>query len=279
MNALGAVLQEWRAAGEAIALVPTMGALHQGHLDLVTASRRIADRVIATIFVNPLQFNDPADLDRYPRSEEADCDKLRASGCDAVWIGEMSDLYPNGFATTVSVAGVSEGWEGAHRPGHFDGVATVVAKLFIAVMPDAAIFGEKDWQQLAVIKRMTTDLGLPIAVHGYPTVRDNDGLAMSSRNANLSADERRRAIALPQALEEARDAILGGAPVELALAAAKARLGEAGFAPVDYVAFVHAATLEPVETVEGERRLIAAARIGSTRLIDNLSVISDTEKN
>jgi pantoate--beta-alanine ligase len=279
MNALGAVLQEWRAAGEAIALVPTMGALHQGHLDLVTASRRVADRVIATIFVNPLQFNDPADLDRYPRSEEADCDKLRASGCDAVWIGEMSDLYPNGFATTVSVAGVSEGWEGAHRPGHFDGVATVVAKLFIAVMPDAAIFGEKDWQQLAVIKRMTTDLGLPIAVHGYPTVRDNDGLAMSSRNANLSADERRRAIALPQALEEARDAILGGAPVELALAAAKARLGEAGFAPVDYVAFVHAATLEPVETVEGERRLIAAARIGSTRLIDNLSVISDTEKN
>jgi pantoate--beta-alanine ligase len=144
MSELRPLLDAWRAAGEDVALIPTMGALHQGHLDLVTASRRVADRAIATIFVNPMQFNDPADLDRYPRTEEADIEKLRASRCDAVWIGAVGDLYPEGFATTVSVGGISDRWEGAHRPGHFDGVATIVAKRFIAVMPDAAMVGEKD---------------------------------------------------------------------------------------------------------------------------------------
>lgn len=269
-------MAQWRGAGEAIALVPTMGALHQGHLDLVTAARRVADRVIATIFVNPLQFNDPADLDRYPRTEEADCAKLDAAGCDAVWIGAASDLFPDGFATTVRVAGVSERWEGAHRPGHFDGVATIVAKLFIAVMPDAAMFGEKDWQQLAVIRRMTADLGLPIAVHGYPTVRETDGLAMSSRNALLSVDERRRAVALPQALEAARAAISSGAAVVAALDSAKTKLAAAGFGPIDYVALVDATTLEPLDAAAGEMRLVAAARIGTTRLIDNIRVVRAT---
>lgn len=259
-----------RSGGRRLALVPTMGALHQGHLELVRAARRVADRVIATIFVNPLQFNDPADLQRYPRTEEEDIAKLRSVGCDALWVGDVGDLYPDGFATTVSIAGISERWEGAHRPGHFDGVATVVAKLFIAVMPDAAIFGEKDWQQLAVIRRMTRDLGLPISVHGHPTVRDADGLALSSRNANLSADERICAVALPDALARARDAIARGTPVRDALDQAKGSLIKAGFGSVDYVALVDEETLEPVETPSPNLRLIAAATIGRTRLIDNL---------
>jgi len=265
------LIDEWRAAGEKIALVPTMGALHQGHLDLITGARRVADRVIATIFVNPLQFNDPADLERYPRDEGADLEKLRSVDCDAVWLGNVGDLFPDGFATKVSVAGVSERWEGAHRPGHFDGVATIVAKLFVAVMPDAAVFGEKDWQQLAVIKRMTEDLGLPIRIMGYPTVREPDGLAMSSRNALLRADERRQALALPIALENARDAIRSGAAVGPTLAAAKQALIEAGFFKIDYVALVDADTLEPLDTPQvKDMRIIAAATIGTTRLIDNL---------
>ncbi len=276
MSDLAALREDWRRAGDEVALVPTMGALHQGHLDLVTASRRVADRVIATIFVNPSQFNDPADLSAYPRTEEADLAKLETVGCDAVWIPTVEQIYPHGFATTVSVAGVSERWEGAHRPGHFDGVATVVAKLFIAAMPDAAVFGEKDWQQLVVIKRMTADLGLPVRVHGYPTVRENDGLAMSSRNGRLSPDERHRALALPKALNDAAARIARSEPVGDVLAAAKQALVDAGFLKVDYVALVDADTLEPRTEPAGEMRLIAAATIGSTRLIDNVRVISDT---
>lgn len=252
--------------------MPTMGALHQGHLDLVTASRRIADRVIATIFINPMQFNDPADLAAYPRTEQADIAKLEASGCDAVWIPTAEQLYPPDFATTVSVAGVSERWEGAHRPDHFLGVATVVAKLFIAAMPDWAVFGEKDWQQLQVIKRMAADLGLPIRVHGYPTVRDPDGLAMSSRNARLGPDERKQALALPRTLETTAKQIAAGKPVRRALAEAKQALVDAGFLKIDYVALVDAATLEPLSEPAGEMRLIAAATIGGTRLIDNVAL-------
>ena len=273
--ALRPLVDGWKAAGEEIALVPTMGALHQGHLDLVTGSRRIADRVIATIFVNPLQFNDPKDLERYPRTEEADIAKLAAAGCDAVWIGSVGDLYPEGFATTVSVRGISDRWEGEHRPGHFDGVATVVAKLLIAVMPDAAIFGEKDWQQLAVIKRMSADLGLPIAIYGYPTVRENDGLAMSSRNALLSADERARAVELSRALEAAAARIVAD-DVAAALDEATQQLGDAGFGPIDYVAYVDGDTLEPLETYREGGRLIAAAFLGKVRLIDNMRVAKDT---
>jgi pantoate--beta-alanine ligase len=272
LSDLNGLRDRWRSAGEDVALVPTMGALHQGHLDLVTASRRIADRVIATIFINPMQFNDPADLAAYPRTEQADIAKLEASGCDAVWIPTAEQLYPPDFATTVSVAGVSERWEGAHRPDHFLGVATVVAKLFIAAMPDWAVFGEKDWQQLQVIKRMAADLGLPIRVHGYPTVRDPDGLAMSSRNARLGPDERKQALALPRTLETTAKQIAAGKPVRRALAEAKQALVDAGFLKIDYVALVDAATLEPLNEPAGEMRLIAAATIGGTRLIDNVAV-------
>jgi pantoate--beta-alanine ligase len=255
-----------------LALVPTMGALHDGHLALIAEARTRADRVAATIFVNPTQFNDPADLARYPRSEEDDLTKLEAAGCDLAWLPSADQLYPGGFATTVSVRGVSQRWEGEHRPGHFDGVATVVAKLLLLIRPDIAIFGEKDWQQLAVIRRMVEDLAIGTEIAGVPTKRDADGLAMSSRNALLSAEERGRAAALPQALEHARDAIRGGKPVTAALSQAKQSLVDAGFLRIDYLALVDADTLEPMDEARGEMRLIAAASIGSTRLIDNLAV-------
>ena len=273
------VTERWRADGEWFSLVPTMGALHNGHLALIGEGRLHAARVAATIFVNPLQFNDKADLDRYPRTEEADLAKLEAAGCDLVWLPTAEDLYPAGFSTSVSVQGVSDRWEGEHRPGHFDGVATVVAKLLIAARPDAAIFGEKDWQQLAVIRRLERDLGIGVKIIGYPTVRDADGLALSSRNALLSPDERNRAVALPQALEQAGRAILGGASIEEAVEEAKRKLEKAGFHRIDYLALVDASTLEPLDAPSGEMRLIAAAVMGTTRLIDNIRVISDTVRD
>ncbi|HEU4499523.1 MAG TPA: pantoate--beta-alanine ligase, partial [Sphingomicrobium sp.] len=221
---------------------------------------------------NPLQFNDPSDLERYPRQEEKDLAKLETAGCDLVWLPTAAEFYPEGFATTISVAGISERWEGEHRPGHFVGVATVVAKLFNEAVPSVAVFGEKDFQQLAVIRRMAADLGLCGNVVGVPTVRDADGLALSSRNALLSTDDRQRAVALPQALALAREAIIGGEPVESALGDARRKLAEAGFSNVDYFALVDSATLEPLAAPSGEMRLIAAAVIGTTRLIDNIAV-------
>jgi len=253
-----------------------MGALHAGHLALVEAARAKADRVIVSIFVNPLQFNDPNDLARYPRQEESDADELERAGCDLLWLPTAEQFYPEGFATTVSVAGVSDRWEGEHRRGHFDGVATVVSKLFIAAMPDIAIFGEKDWQQLAVIRRMNADLGLPIEIVGHPTMREADGLAMSSRNALLSEEERAIAPALFRMLDELAGSIAGGADPTAAIASMIGRLKDAGFGPVDYVALVDSATLEQKIVPGGEMRLIAAAFLGKTRLIDNVSVISDT---
>ena len=270
--ALESVTSAWAAGGERIAFVPTMGALHDGHLALVAKAKTLAERVVVSIFVNPLQFNDPADLERYPRQEESDLAKLEAAGCDLVWLPTAKDLYPEGFATTVSVAGVSERWEGEHRPGHFEGVATVVAKLLNAVGPDVALFGEKDFQQLAVIRRMATDLGIRSEIVGVPTVRDGDGLALSSRNALLSPDDRRSAVALPKALNDARKAIAAGQPVGEALREAKQALVDAGFLKIDYLALVNATTLEPLEKPRGEMRLIAAATIGTTRLIDNIAV-------
>ena len=267
-----------RAGGHSLALVPTMGALHAGHLALVEEARLRADRVVATIFVNPLQFGENEDLGRYPRTEERDAEKLEAAGCALLWLPEAEDIYPPGFATSVSVKGVSERWEGEARPGHFDGVATVVAKLLNAVRPDAALFGEKDFQQLAVIRRMATDLGLGVEIVAVPTVRDRDGLALSSRNAYLSSDERQRAVALPRALGAARDSIVGGTPVADALERAKATLRTAGFDPIDYVALVDEATLEPLDAAGGIMRLIAAATIGGTRLIDNLPVETDSSR-
>jgi len=209
---LDAALRKMREAGLTIALVPTMGALHAGHMALIDAARAQADRVVASIFVNPLQFGPSEDLDRYPRREEEDARLLGQHGCDLLWMPTAGQLYPPGFSTTVSVSGVSDRWDGAARPGHFAGVATVVAKLLIRVRPDLAFFGEKDFQQLAVIRRMTADLGLDVTVQGVPTVRDSDGVALSSRNAYLSADERIRALTLPRTLEEAAHAILGVPP-------------------------------------------------------------------
>jgi pantoate--beta-alanine ligase len=269
---LAPALQSWRETGEIIALVPTMGALHAGHMALIEAAKAEAGRVVASIFVNPLQFGANEDLDRYPRQEAEDARLLEHHGCDLLWLPTADQLYPPAFATSVSVTGVSERWDGAARPGHFAGVATVVAKLFTAVRPDLAFFGEKDFQQLAVIRRMEADLGLGVTVRGVPTVRDADGLALSSRNAYLSADERRRALALPQALEQARKAILGGEPVEAALDDARRKLSDTGFGRIDYFALVDAATLEPLNAPSGEMRLIAAALIGTTRLIDNIAV-------
>jgi pantoate--beta-alanine ligase len=272
LSDLGPALLPWREQGQTIALVPTMGALHAGHMALVEAARNEADRVVASIFVNPLQFGANEDLARYPRQESEDAELLQHHDCDLLWLPNVDQLYPPGFATTVSVSGVSDRWDGAARPGHFTGVATVVAKLLTAVRPNLAFFGEKDFQQLAVIRRMVADLGMDAAVRGVPTVRDADGLALSSRNAYLDADERKRAVALPRALEEARAAILGGEPVEAVLDDARRTLSKAGFKAVDYIALVDSETLDPLEVPSGEMRLIAAAVIGTTRLIDNIRV-------
>jgi pantoate--beta-alanine ligase len=262
-----------REGGVRIALVPTMGALHAGHMALVEAARATGAKVVASIFVNPKQFGPNEDLARYPRPAEADTALLTAHGCDLLWMPEVDEMYPAGFATNVSVSGVSEGQDGAARPGHFDGVATVVAKLFNQVAPDAAYFGEKDFQQLAVIRQMVADMDFALEIVGVPTVREADGLALSSRNEYLSADERSRAVALPRALAEAKQAIEAGE--DGAVAAAVASLAHAGFA-IDYVELVDAATLG--SPVAGQpRRLLAAARIGATRLIDNLPI--DPEKH
>jgi pantoate--beta-alanine ligase len=249
-----------------------MGALHAGHIALVAEGKRRADKVAASIFINPTQFGEGEDFGRYPRREAEDTAMLEAAGCDLVWAPSVADVYPDGFSTKISVSGVSERWEGEARPRHFDGVATVVAKLLLAVRPDVAVFGEKDFQQLAVIRRMVADLDIPVEVVGVGTVREADGLALSSRNAYLSAEERRRAVALPNALKAARAAILAEGNVGAALQQAKQSLIDAGFLKIDYVALVDAATLEPVDVPQGEMRLIAAAVIGTTRLIDNIAV-------
>jgi len=253
-----------------LALVPTMGALHAGHMALVDEAKRRAEQIAATIFVNPAQFAPGEDFARYPRREAEDARMLEQGGCDLLWMPSAADIYPEGFSTSVHVAGVSDRWEGEARPGHFDGVATVVAKLLISVRPDVALFGEKDFQQLAVIRRMVADLNIPTEIAAVPTVREEDGLALSSRNAYLTEDERGRAAALPRALEYARAAILDGTPVRLALDTGRKSLVQAGFSRIDYFALVESATLEPLEAPAGDMRLIAAAVIGPTRLIDNL---------
>ncbi|HEY1606985.1 MAG TPA: pantoate--beta-alanine ligase [Allosphingosinicella sp.] len=261
-----------RAGGGTIAFVPTMGALHAGHIALVTEGKRRADHVVVSIFVNPRQFGANEDLSTYPRREAADARMLEEGGCALLWAPDAETMYPAGFATNVGVAGISRDLDGAARPGHFDGVATVVAKLFNQVGPDVALFGEKDYQQLAIIRRMVRDLDLPIDIVGVPTQRDADGLALSSRNLYLSEEERRAARALPRALGEAASAIVGGAPVAEALDAAREKLAKAGFDPIDYVELRDAETLEPVVLLDRPARLLAAAKIGHTRLIDNLPV-------
>ena len=255
-----------------VALVPTMGALHAGHLALVVAARAAgATHVVASIFVNPTQFGPSEDFDRYPRDEAADAAALAAAGVDLLFAPAVAAMYPGGHATTVRVAGLGDILDGAARPGHFDGVATVVTKLLLAAAPNLVVFGEKDWQQLAVIRRLVADLSLPVEIIGAPIVRDADGLALSSRNAFLTPGERIRAVALPQALETARDALRAGGEVATTLAAAAAALVTAEFAPPDYVELVDA-NLRPLTAISAPARLLAAARIGATRLIDNISL-------
>ena len=255
-----------------VALVPTMGALHSGHVALIAEAKERAERVVASIFVNPAQFGDGEDFGRYPRQETDDAKMLVEDGCDLLWAPSIHDIYPDGFSTKVSVAGASERWEGEARPGHFDGVATVVAKLLLSARPDIALFGEKDFQQLTVIRRMAADLNIAVEIVGVPTVRESDGLALSSRNAYLLREERLQAVALPRALEAARAAILSGTLASEVLKEARASLRNAGFSRIDYFALVDAAPLEPVTEPEGAMRLIAAAVIGTTRLIDNVAV-------
>jgi pantoate--beta-alanine ligase len=261
-----------RAGGGRIALVPTMGALHAGHMALVAEARRHADHVAASIFVNPKQFGANEDLSTYPRREASDVQMLEEAGCTLLWAPTTREMYPDGFATTISVGGVSDGLCSASRPGHFDGVASVVAKLFNQVRPDVALFGEKDYQQLAVIRRMARDLDFDLAIVGVPTERDADGLALSSRNFYLSEAERASAVALPRALSEAAAALVAGAPVAETLARARERIEAAGFDPVDYVELRDADTLAPMKSLDRPGRLLAAARIGRTRLIDNVAV-------
>lgn len=262
----------WRAAGERVAMVPTMGALHAGHLALVAEARRRADRTLVSIFVNPTQFGPAEDLASYPRDEAGDLAKLVAHGVDLVFAPDAAEMYPPGFDLAIRVGGPTAGLESDVRPHFFAGVATVVAKLLTAALPDEAMFGEKDYQQLKVVEKLVRDLNLPVAIRACPTVREADGLALSSRNAYLTDEERRRAPALYAALAEAAAAIAAGGEPEVALARARKRLDAAGFA-IDYVELRDAETLEPVSGLVGRPlRLLAAARLGSTRLIDNVGV-------
>lgn len=260
-----------------LALVPTMGALHEGHLTLVREAKQRAAHVAVSIFVNPRQFGANEDLDKYPRQMAADSALLQAEGVSLLWAPTVEAMYPQGYATNISVSGVSDGLCGAARPGHFDGVATVVCKLFNQVRPDLALFGEKDWQQLAVIRRMARDLDLlepkVDAIIGVPTVREADGLAMSSRNAYLSTEDRARAVALPDGMRRAIAEVRAGAAIGDALAALQSALLANGFSQVDYAEFCDADSLAPLTALtDAPARLLVAARIGGTRLIDNMAV-------
>ena len=263
--------ETWSRLGPDLGLVPTMGALHEGHLALIKAACAGSRKVAASIFVNPLQFGPSEDFARYPRDEAGDLAKLEASGCDLVWLPDVALMYPAHAATTITVGGPSELWEGAARPGHFTGVATVVAKLFGQVRPSTAYFGEKDWQQVQVIRRMVTDLLLPVEIAPVPTVRAPDGLAMSSRNRFLTPQERAAAPALYAALCEAARKIAGGAPVTDSLHQAETAVTSAGMRP-DYLALVDAQSLKPLEVLSHPARIISAARLGTVRLLDNVPV-------
>ncbi len=263
----------WKADGRQVGVVPTMGALHEGHLSLVRAAKRGCDRVIVTIFVNPMQFNSPEDLAKYPRTEDTDAALLAAEGVDLIFAPAPEEVYPPGFATRIGVSGVSEPLEGAMRPGHFEGVATVVAKLFGMTQADRAYFGQKDWQQLQVVRRMVTDLNIAVEVVGCETVREADGLALSSRNLRLDPLARAQAPGLHRILQRAAQALREGAEAGATLARAVEDLGQAGFEQVEYVELRDATTLDPL-LLPGERpaRLLAAAWIGGVRLIDNIPV-------
>jgi len=262
----------WRKAGLRVGLVPTMGALHEGHLSLVRVAKEKCDRVVATLFVNPRQFAPHEDFERYPRDEAGDAAMLAGAGCNLLYAPDRAAMYPEGFATNVIVSDVSTPLEGEFRPHFFGGVATVVTKLLLQALPDAAFFGEKDYQQLQVIKRMTRDLDIPVAIEGCATIREADGLAMSSRNAYLTADERRIAPRLNHIMHDAIKAARTGAPIAAVEAEASRHLTAAGFASVDYIAIRDAETLAPISDLARPARILAAAWLGKTRLIDNMAV-------
>ena len=272
---LRAQVSAWKAAGDQVALIPTMGALHDGHLSLVKLGQTHARRTVASIFVNPKQFAPHEDFDAYPRGEAIDAGKLASVGCDLLFAPAAGEMYAPGFSTAINVAGVSEPLEGAARPQFFGGVATVVAKLLIQSQADYAVFGEKDYQQLQVIKRLTLDLDLPVEIVSAPTARAPDGLALSSRNAYLSDAERAVAAALPRALDAAARAVASGGRIDAAEAAGKAALTAAGFGPIDYLDIRDAADLTklgPGPIGDARGRILVAAWLGKTRLIDNIAV-------
>jgi pantoate--beta-alanine ligase len=268
--ALRRVVADWHQAGRSVALVPTMGALHAGHLALVARAAALADRVIASIFVNPTQFAPNEDFARYPRDEATDAAKLAASRCDLLYAPPLEEMYAANFTTTVSAGAIAEGLCGRFRPGHFAGVATVVAKLLQQSRCDLACFGEKDFQQLQVVRRVARDLDMPVRIEGVATVREADGLALSSRNAYLSPAERKVAPALHRVLSETAARIIGGEAVAASAAAGAAALAAAGFTKVDYLEICDAETLTPLQRAGRPGRVLAAAWLGKTRLIDNL---------
>ncbi|OWY08507.1 pantoate--beta-alanine ligase [Thioclava sp. F42-5] len=262
----------WKRSGMLVGVVPTMGALHDGHLSLARAARKQSDRVIVTVFVNPMQFNNASDLDKYPRDEAQDLALLETEGVDVLFAPGVDEVYPDGFSTTVSVSGITEPLEGAFRPGHFDGVATVCSKLFGMTQAGRAFFGEKDWQQLQVVQQLTRDLNMPIRIIGCPTIREEDGLAMSSRNVRLTARERALAPRLHKVMQEAAAKIRDGVPVEGALNDAKAELKEAGFGELDYLELRTVDGLKPAADLSQPTRMLAAIWLGDVRLIDNIAV-------
>ena len=265
-------VKAWRRDNLSVALVPTMGALHKGHITLMERAKKMADRVVATIFVNPKQFGPREDFAAYPRQENTDFEMLNAAGVHLLFAPDVTAMYPPGFATTVEVTGISDVLDGLARPGHFNGVATVVSKLLLQTLPDIALFGEKDYQQLAVIRRLVADLNIPVDIIGVPTVRDADGLAMSSRNAYLTPEERAIAPALYAAITSAAQAIAGGADIAKTLSDAQAVLVRKGFGKIDYVEARHAETLAPLTSKDEPGRILAAAHLGRARLIDNVGI-------
>ncbi len=269
---LRAQVRAWRAAGDLIGVVPTMGALHEGHLSLARRARVECERVITTIFVNPRQFNNPDDLSRYPRTLDSDAALLRSVPVDVVFAPAVDEVYPDGFISTVSVGGVSEPLEGRMRPGHFDGVATVVTKLFGMTEAQRGYFGQKDWQQLQVVTRLVTDLNLPVHIVGCETIRDADGLAMSSRNRQLTAPGRSIAPVLFSAISRAAEDIRSGQSDRMAIREAAETMREAGFERVEYIELRDAATLMPSDDPKRPRRMLAAAWLDGVRLIDNIPV-------
>jgi pantoate--beta-alanine ligase len=270
-------LAPWRKAGERIALVPTMGALHDGHLSLVALAKSNADRVVATIFVNPIQFGPSEDFHRYPRDEAGDLDKLEKAGANLVFAPDTAEMYPHGFSTKVVVSALTEDLCGASRPNHFDGVATVVTKLLLQCAPDVALFGEKDYQQLLVIKRLVRDLDIPVEILGGPIVREKDGLALSSRNAYLSPSERKAAPLLYQTIVAVANDLRQGRGADDAAAAGRFKLEAAGFR-VDYVAVRDPETLKPLSGPVKRARVLAAVQLGRARLIDNVAAPAPTNR-